>query len=440
MRSPFSTVTKKVVIGYLVIVFFSLSAVGFALLSLHQQTRDTEHLVNVDFRTFELVRDLQQNLLAQENIEKQLLILRDPALSDLRLSRNVEFNRYALALNRTPLTGEGKNLIKLVERYRQVESQLSEALFLGNWQQALKISSDLSVPLRIQLLNFLADFRQQQQLNINTGLAQLSQHTGEAFQMTLLLSFIGILLSAPVSLMVIFNIHRSVKELKKATQRISAGRFDLHPELSGEDEFAQLASDFAQMGQKLGELEQLHLDTNPLTLLPGNLAIDRDIETRISKREPFCHLYIDLDNFKVYSDRYGYNAGSDVLAKVGELLKQVVGKHGSAQDLVGHIGGDDYVIIGNHNSGELLAQEIIAGFAKIVPEFYNAEDRKAGSFIGEDRYGVKRVFSLMTVSIAVILSDRYEYPSRLAISQDCARVKEYLKVQEGSNYMLERRK
>ena len=440
MRSLFSTVTKKVIIGYLVVVIFSLLAVGFALSRLHQQTLDTEHLVNVEFRTFELVRDLQQNLLAQENIEKQLLILRDPALSELRLNRNNEFTRYALALNRPPLSEQIKHLIKIVENYRQADNQLSEALFWEDWTQAQKISTEITIPLRIQLLNYLANFRQQQQQNINTGLAQLSQHTGEAFQMTVLLTLIGILLSAPVSLTVILSIHRSVKALKEATQKISAGRFEHRPNLSGDDEFAQLANDFTQMGQKLRELEQLQLDANPLTLLPGNLAIDREVEMRIGRREPFSHLYIDLDNFKVYSDRYGYKAGSDVLARVGELLKEVIGEYGSSQDLVGHIGGDDYVVISTLESGELLAQKIIAAFDKLSPSFYSVEDRKAGSFTGEDRYGVKRIFPLMTISIAVIPSDHYEYPSRLAISQDCARVKEYLKIQEGSNYMLERRK
>ena len=440
MRSLFSTVTKKVIIGYLVVVLFSLLAVGFALSRLHQQTLDTEHLVNVEFRTFELVRDLQQNLLAQENIEKQLLILRDPALSELRLNRNNEFPRYALALNRPPLSEQIKHLIKIVENYRQADNQLSEALFWEDWTQAQKISTEITIPLRIQLLNYLANFRQQQQQNINTGLAQLSQHTGEAFQMTVLLTLIGILLSAPVSLTVILSIHRSVKALKEATQKISAGRFEHRPNLSGDDEFAQLANDFTQMGQKLRELEQLQLDANPLTLLPGNLAIDREVEMRIGRREPFSHLYIDLDNFKVYSDRYGYKAGSDVLARVGELLKEVIGEYGSSQDLVGHIGGDDYVVISTLESGELLAQKIIAAFDKLSPSFYSVEDRKAGSFTGEDRYGVKRIFPLMTISIAVIPSDHYEYPSRLAISQDCARVKEYLKIQEGSNYMLERRK
>jgi len=433
----FSTVTKKVIIGYLVVVTFSLFAIGFALSRLHQQTSDTENLVNVEFRTFELVRDLQQNLLAQENIEKQLLILRDPALSELRLNRNNEFIRYALALNRPPLSDQLQNLIKLVESYREVDAQLTELLFWEDWSQAQQLSNEKTVPLRGQLLNYLTEFRQQQQQKINTKLARLSQHTGDAFQMTAFLSLLGICLSAPVSMAVILSIHRSVKELKKATQRISAGRFAHYPEISGSDEFAQLASDFARMGEKLSELEQLHLDANPLTLLPGNLAIDREIEMRISKKEPFSHLYIDLDNFKVYGDRYGYKAGSDVLARVGELLKQVVGEYGSPQDLVGHIGGDDYVVLSSIDSGELLAQKIIDGFTLLVPSFYNAEDREVGSFAAEDRYGVVRTFTLMTISIAVIASSRYDYPSRLAISQECARVKEYLKVQEGSNYMLE---
>ena len=440
MFNLFSTVTKKVVIGYLIIVVFSLSAVGYALIQLHTQTTNAERLVNVEFRTFELLRDLQQNLLAQENIEKQLLILRDPALSELRLNRNNEFTRHALALKRPPLSGQLEQLIKMIDPYKQANDQLTDALILEDWSHAQQLSNEMTVPLRIQLLSYLAEFRQQQRQKINAGLAQLSQHTNSAFQMTVLLSLLGICLSAPVSLVLILSIHRSVKELKKATHRISLGRFDHYPEISGQDEFAQLANDFVRMGEKLSELEQLHLDTNPLTLLPGNLAIDREIETRISNKEPFSHLYIDLDNFKVYSDRYGYKAGSDVLAKVGILLKRVVEEYGTPRDLVGHIGGDDYVILSDLSSAELLAKKIIEGFSVLVPSFYSAEDREAGELSGEDRYGVKRIFPLMTISVAVIFSDRYEYPSRLAISQDCARAKEYLKIQDGSNYVLERGK
>jgi len=440
MRKLFSTVTKKVVIGYLVIVIFSLSAIGFALFRLHQQTAQAERLVNIDFRAFELVRDLQQNLLAQENIENQLLILRDPALRDLRINRNDALSGYAHSLSRPPFSELFSPLFKRLQEYRKFDDQLSEALLWHDWDTAVEISKQSTVPIRSQLLKQLVETRQQQQLRINSGLADLSEKSSEAYRLTLLIALIGICLSAPVSIAVIFSIHRSVRALKKATVEISGGSFDHRPELSGDDEFAQLANDFGRMGRKLRELEQLRLDANPLTRLPGNLAIDRELDQRITNQDPFSHLYIDLDNFKVYSDRYGYNAGSDVLARVGELIERVVHREGTPGDLIGHIGGDDYVVLTTLEMGEKVAEQLIVEFEKMVPSFYNEEDRKKGCFVGKDRFGIERTFPLMTVSIALISSDHYDYPSRLAISQDCARLKKYLKEQDGSNYMLDRRK
>jgi diguanylate cyclase (GGDEF)-like protein len=440
LRNLFSTVTKKVVIGFLVIVVFSVCAVGYALTSMHQQAQRTEQLVNVDFRIFELVRDLQQNLLAQENIEKQLLILRDPALSRLRLNRNEEYTRLSLALNLAAQKPQLETLGQLIEKYRQADGQLTDQLYQGDWEQAQQLSNDVLVPLRDEILNFLADFRQQQQQRINTGLEELSARTSYAYRMTALLTLIGICLSAPVSLTVILSIHRSVKALKTATRKISAGSFEHRLEFPGEDEFSQLASDFRQMGEKLRELDQLRLDANPLTQLPGNLAIEREIDRRISEKEPFAHLYIDLDNFKVYSDRYGYDSGSEVLARVGDLIKGVVAAEGTSHDLVGHIGGDDYVVVTTIAFSEKLAGAIVEEFSRLVPSFYTEKDRQAGSFVGKDRYGVERTFTLMTISIAITLSTNQQYPSRLAISQECARLKEYLKIQPGSNYMVGREK
>ncbi len=440
MRDLFSTVTKKVVIGYLVILLFSLLAIGFALYRLHSQTRQTEQLVSVEFRAFELVRDLQQNLLAQDNIEKQLLIIRDPALQELRMNRKDELTRYFQSLKRLPLPEPYFSLTEQIKKYREVDVKLSEALIHKNWPGAEEISNDQTVPVRTQLLIVLNEVRQDQQERINTGLSDLSKKTGEAYRLTLLITLIGIFLSAPVAVTVVLSIHRSVKALKNATLEFSDGSFEHQPILTGKDEFAQLAQDFTRMGRKLRELEQLRLDANPLTRLPGNLAIDREIDMRLDCHIPFSHLYLDLDNFKVYSDRYGYKAGSDVLARVGQMIQQTVWELGTEKDLVGHIGGDDYVVISTLDLGETLAQKIIEDFSKLAPSFYTEEDVAVGIISGQDRYGIERIFPLMTISIALIRSDHYDYPSRLAISQDCARVKEFLKGLEGSNYMLDRRK
>lgn len=440
MRDLFSTVTRKVVLGYLVILLFSLMAIGFALYRLHSQTRQTEQLVSVDFRAFELVRDLQQNLMAQENIERQLLIIRDASLQELRLNRNEELSRYYHSLVRLNLPDFFNDLSQNIREYREVDAKLSEALAWNNWSKAETISNEESMPTRARLLEILADVRQEQQQRINSDLSELSKRTSDAYRMTLLITLIGICLSAPVAVTVMLSIHRSVRALKMATLEISDGSFEHQPKLTGRDEFAQLAQDFSRMGRKLRDLEQLRLDANPLTRLPGNLAIDREVDMRIETGIPFAHLYIDLDNFKAYSDRYGYKAGSDVLARVGQMIQQTVIEHGSGKDLIGHIGGDDYVVITSIELGEPICQKIITEFNQLAPSFYNEEDRQAGFIAGQDRYGVERIFPLMTISIAMIRSDQYDYPSRLAISQDCARLKEFLKGQEGSNYMQDRRR
>ncbi len=188
------------------------------------------------------------------------------------------------------------------------------------------------------------------------------------------------------------------------------------------------------------ELEQQHLDANPLTRLPGNLVIDRELEERIDQDLPFAHLYIDLDNFKAYGDHYGYKVGSDAINLVDKLIREVVEQQGGQNDLVGHIGGDDYVVLTDPNRAEELAKAIITTFDGHVPELYDPKDLEAGFIFATDRHGIKRSFPLLTISIAITLSENLEQPSLLAISHNCARMKGHLKQLKNSNYLIDRRK
>lgn len=274
---------------------------------------------------------------------------------------------------------------------------------------------------------------------LDKSLYELSEQTGNAYQMTLIISLIGILLSAPVALTVISNIHHSIKVLTKATHEIAEGGFETRIDIKSKDEFGQLAQDFTYMAEKLLELKQLNLDANPLTRLPGNLAIDRELEQRIKEKRPFAHLYIDLDNFKAYGDHYGYKAGSDAINLVGNLIKATVEKQGNADDLVGHIGGDDYVVLTEPHCAEKLAEEIISAFDKHVPDLYKPEDYKAGFVFGTDRFGIKRSFPLLTISIAITLSENLEQPSLATISHNSANMKSHLKRLKNSNYLIDRR-
>ncbi len=425
--------------GYLVIVFFSTLAIGYALTRLHDHTRQTQRLVETQFHAFTLLRDIRQNLLAQENLEKQLLILEDTQLLDLVERRWDDFDLILAKSKRATLPDHFSSLPRTLANYRHNGKTLLQAFMDKDWQQARKYSKATTLQ-RNQLLDRLSKIRTIHQIAVDHDLHSLSEQSNQAFTVTVLLAFAGLLLSAPVALTVILGIHRSVKALQDGTRDIAQGNFNSKLGIRSKDEFGQLALDFYSMARKLRELEQLHLDANPLTRLPGNLAIDRELERRIQDQEAFAHLYIDLDNFKAYGDRYGYKAGSDVIHEVGTMLKNVVKDHGTDDDLVGHIGGDDYVVLTTPDNAETVAKALIKDFENYVPSLYSEEDRNAGYYTGTDRYGVQRSFPLLTISIAVILSENLESPSILAISDDCAKMKEHLKRLNGSNYLIDRRK
>ena len=434
------TVIRKVEIGYLVVIMFGMIAVGYALFSLHEHNRRTEELVDVQFRALTLLRDLRQNLLAQENLESQLVILKDPQLLELLARRTGDLDALLANMNASPLPDYFAPLAAMIEDYVSRYRPLSKAFAEKKWRQAAETASASTAPLRSQLLEFLNDLRLRHQNALDEDLRQLSDQSSEAYRLTLILTFVGIILTAPVTLTVIGSIRRSVRALQNATQEIAAGNFETSIDIESNDEFGQLARDFSSMARKLVELERTNLDANPLTRLPGNLAISRVLEERIAQKRPFAHLYIDLDNFKAYTDYYGYNVGSDVINRVGELLKRVVAGQGGDDDLVGHIGGDDYVIMTSPERGEDIAKAIIREFDSMVPEIYEPKDLKAGFIFGTDRYDIKRSFPLMTISIAITLSENMENPSLLTVSQTCASMKDHLKRLKGSNYLIDRRK
>jgi len=434
------TVTRKVVIGYLVVILCGMIAVGYALFSLHEHNRRAEELVGVQFHGFTLLRDLRQNLLAQENLESQLVILQDRQILELLERRTGDLDTLLTNMNASTLPEYFSSLPTMLEDYVLRSRRLNQVFAENNWQQASAIAEAETAPLRSRLLESLNDLGPRHQDALNADLKQLSEESSEAYRLTLMITLIGILLTAPITLKVIGSIRRSVKTLQGATREIAAGNFETSIGIEGNDEFGQLARDFSRMARKLEELEQASLDANPLTRLPGNLAIERALEERIAQQRPFAHLYLDLDNFKAYNDHYGYNAGSNVINRVGALLRRIVDERGGDDDMVGHIGGDDYMILTSPQRAEDLAKSVITEFDRLVPEIYDAKDLQAGFIVGTDRFDIKRSFPLLTISIAITLSENLENPSLSMISLNCASMKDHLKRLKGSNYLIDRRK
>lgn len=235
------------------------------------------------------------------------------------------------------------------------------------------------------------------------------------------------------------QVTRMLRRLKLATQQLANVVLDQELPDSGASKGDDLEHDIREMMRKIQVSQQLCLDASPLTRLPGNIAIEQVLKEKMTRGEKFALCYIDLDDFKAYNDRYGYARGSELIKVTGEILYRSKDEYGDPDDFVGHIGGDDFVLVTSPDNVEAVCGAIIAAFDRVVPDCYDQDDRMRGYIEGTDRYGVTRRFPLMSISIAVVTDARRNFKSPLEIAQVATEIKEYVKSLPGSNYLIDRR-
>ena len=142
------------------------------------------------------------------------------------------------------------------------------------------------------------------------------------------------------------------------------------------------------------------LDTNPLTHLPGNNTFHERLKELISKKtSPFAIGYADIDNFKSYNDKYGFEAGDLLIKETAKIILEE-GKAIDNDMFIGHIGGDDFVFITTPPYIEEIAKHILKKFDESIPFFYDEEARAIGKISTLDRKGEMQEFPLATLSIA----------------------------------------
>ncbi len=153
---------------------------------------------------------------------------------------------------------------------------------------------------------------------------------------------------------------------------------------------------------------------SPLTGLPGNDDIMQKINAAIDAKKPFSVAYIDIDNFKPFNDRYGFAQGDKVILLVAETLRNAVSAAGMKNEFIGHIGGDDFIIVGDPYKMRSIAQFAVNAVKNNAPKFYSDEDKKRGGIEGLDRQGIKRFFPFFGITVAVVDID----PSRANVTPD----------------------
>ena len=180
------------------------------------------------------------------------------------------------------------------------------------------------------------------------------------------------------------------------------------------------------------------VSVHPTTRLPGTPQIERDITERIRREEIFAVCYADLDHFKEFNDRYGYNEGDGVIKLLSRILRDIV-KGRSAEGFVGHIGGDDFIFTLPLDNMRLVCEEIIEIFDELIPYQYTEEDRRAGYFLGRDRRGNIVWVPLMTLSIGVVTNQQRTFAHTARVSELATEMKSFAKKLPGSVYAVDRR-
>ncbi len=138
---------------------------------------------------------------------------------------------------------------------------------------------------------------------------------------------------------------------------------------------------------------------NPLTLLPGNVPISKKLDQVVQSQTPFVIAYLDLDNFKPYNDYYGYEKGDQIITGVADILRSIVI---DKSDFIGHIGGDDFIFITTNQDWKVLCDQILTEFEEWVRHRYLPEDQIMGGISASDRFGQKRFYPMLSLSIGCV--------------------------------------
>jgi GGDEF domain-containing protein len=180
------------------------------------------------------------------------------------------------------------------------------------------------------------------------------------------------------------------------------------------------------------------VSVHPTTRLPGTVLIERDIAERMRRQELFAVCYADLDHFKEFNDRYGYNEGDRVIRILARILRDVVKAH-APDGFIGHIGGDDFIFNVSLDRMRICCEDIIEIFDELIPYQYTVEDRRAGYFLGRDRRGNILWVPLMTLSIGVVTNQHRTFEHTARVSELATEMKGFAKKLPGSVYAVDRR-
>ncbi len=432
------TISRKLLASYLAMALLTIVASAYAIFSLNNLNKLAYAIIDEDFFVVDTGTKMMDALLAQESAEKKYLILKDPSIAELFWTRSNEFNDNLENLRKNNIPGIAKTLSQISLQHKQYEDLFNQTVTLVNGNhvdEATRISETDGRRAIEELATMLRDIRTKAEDNIDMRMNLIKMRGTQSARMTITLTAIGLIIGLALALLITYNISRPLKELEKATEHIAEGKFEYNLNINRPDEIGSLADAFSFMMERLKVLESLLLDTSPLTRLPGNIAIEMEIQKRLSEKKPFSLCHVDLDNFKPFADKYGYAWGSEVIKEVAQILTENIHTSDLNGDFVGHVGGDDFIIITDSERAEPICKKIVEEFDRRSMRFYSEKDRQKGFVVGKDRQGKQQTFPLVTMTIAIVTDDGSKFQGPLDMAEKAAELKEYAKTLPGSNYV-----
>lgn len=212
----------------------------------------------------------------------------------------------------------------------------------------------------------------------------------------------------------------------------------------GADDYVTKPFNFSELKARIDShlrRQWRELQASPLTGLPGNRQIQQILTTNLKAEVSFAVIYADLNNFKAYNDRYGFTAGDEILNYTANVLTNIVLETGNNEtDFVGHIGGDDFIIVTSPEKAEAICKLAIERFDSEIRDFYEPEDIAKGGIESIDRQGNSLIAPILSISLSVVIHENKRFSHPGEISQVAADVKKYIKRKGISAYLIDRRK
>ena len=433
------SIAFKLLLCYLPLAILTVMIAGVALLNLEQINTINNSIIQDDIPLLKSADRLIDSVYNQERHGRRYAILNSNSMLELFKEEAKSFQQQLAQIE-----GEHEISAQIIKTIRQLHDEYY-TLFTKWFDQLQKKTTDnfnyenLIIPIQVELISSIDKISGKAELSQNKKMLKTSQIGIRAFRSTFILCLLRFIVGIGAAIFSTRNISRAIKRLSLATTEIASGNFNHVLEIKNQDELGDLAQAFTTMAKRLKRLEEMYLDASPLTHLPGGVAIENVLKKRINSENLISFCLVDLDHFKAFNDKYGYAKGNNVIKATSKLVEEAVEKKGCKNCFVGHIGGDDFIVITVPEFHKGISEYIIKAFDKMIVKYYSKQDMKVGYISGISRTGKKTRYPIMTMTIAIVTNQVRPFKHYVQVGERAAELKEYGKVLKGSNYVVDRR-